>query len=237
MSVPIARSGRSADAEYPVVGSTSLLPATRRWLILPPKRSLDDLPPRPAGSVLVFQADGRYVVAPRGTAMLRSAEAVHAEAAVVISTRQETVAAVVPLPSTSRDCVVLEVGFHCRVLDPISVLEAGCYDVRPQLESYLLDDDVLRMLGARDDVAANPEVAKRILARIFARMQLEPPDLPGISAAVAGTRVRIQTEIPHQRRATEDFYTHHDHTDRLTGSTPFGPVGGDFDSSLPGDAF
>lgn len=237
MSLPIAPSDRSEGSEYPVVGSTTLLPATRRWLLLPPRRSVGDLPPRPAGSVLVFQTDGRFVVAPSGAGMLKSEIAVHAEAAVVISTRREMVPAIVPLPSTSRDCIVLEVGFSCRVLDPISVLEAGCFDARPQLESYLLDDDVLRMLGARDDVAANPEVAKRILARIFARMELEPPELPGISAVVVGTRVKIQAEIPQQRRASEDYYLHQDETDRLGASASFGPVGGDFDSSLPGDGF
>lgn len=165
---------------FPVVTSAALYPV-RRKLLRRPGRSPQDLPEQSGGTVLVFQSNNRFSLAPPGPRMLSSDVAVRATAAVVVSIRQQLVPLVAPLPSVNGENTVhLYATFYCKVTDPVLVLEAGCFDVRPTLQRHLVGDAKLRMFGAREDVADNLEVLQRILARTQARAELQPPAVPGM---------------------------------------------------------
>ncbi|MBO4208458.1 hypothetical protein [Micromonospora echinofusca] len=190
-SIQVPQSGTNPEHQYPVVGFTSLDPVRRRFL-RPRRRFAEEFPEQRPGSVLVFQANGTYALAPPGPDMLRSHTVVDALAVAVVSVRQELVVAHVPLPTSATGRVLLSVTFHCRVVDPILVLEAGAWDIRPSLTAHLLNDDILQMLGTRDDVMSNPDVPRRILSRIYARKDLEPSDVPGMTMDLVSVQVGIQ---------------------------------------------
>jgi hypothetical protein len=212
---------RSADPElgwtavpFPVITSVPLNPVRFR-LFRAAKRSLHELPEQASGSVLVFQSNAKFSLAQPGPKMLASSVVVEATAAVVVSVKQELVPVTAPLPSVDgQGAVYVRASFYCLVTDPVLVLEAGCWSVGPRLRDHLVDDPKLRMLGVRDDVAVNPEVAQRILARTLARNQLEPPSIPGMQVKLVDIALGIQSgwahaspggpELPEDR--TDDGY-------------------------------
>jgi hypothetical protein len=113
--------------------------------------------------------------------MLRSDVVVKATMVAVVLTRSQLVPAVAMLPSVvPRYQLGLRASYQCQVMDPVRVLEGGCWDVRSDLMAYLLGDAKLQMLSLRDDVDENPEVQQRLLARTMARNELEPPVIPGM---------------------------------------------------------
>lgn len=167
------------DAPYPVVEATGLDPLPSRFLRRP-RRFADELPLLTGGSVLVFQANERYAMAPPGPRMLSSDIVVRATMVAVVLTKSQEVQVVALLSAYAGLRVMLRASYNCQVLDPVRVLESGCWDVSVELRGHLLRDMKLRMLGARTDVAQNPDVHQRILAWIFARNDLEPPFIPGM---------------------------------------------------------
>jgi hypothetical protein len=193
------------DARFPVVESAALEPLRRR-IFRPARRSLDDLPQLVEGSVFVFHTNDSYVVAPEGPKMLSSDVVVKATMVSVVVTRQQEVHVVATLsPGTWGTRLAMRASFNCRVVDPLRVLEDGCWDIRPSLRAYLLDDPKLLMLGARDDIEQNDDVVRRILARTFARKKLEPPLIPGMAVQLIDVSLSLQGNgaVPGQRRPPE----------------------------------
>ncbi|WP_173053112.1 hypothetical protein [Phytohabitans houttuyneae] len=179
------------DVRFPVVESASLTPVPGR-LFRTPRRRSDDLPELVGGSVHVFQTNEQFAVAPSGPKMLMSEVVVKATMVAVVLTRAQVVPAVAILPSINPEYrLALRASYNCKVHNPVQVLTAGCWDVRPELLEYLLGDPKLRMLGARDDVVRNPEVSQRILARTIARNELEPPDIPGMRVRLVDVTLAI----------------------------------------------
>jgi hypothetical protein len=197
----------ASGTKFPVVESAPLDPAPGRFL-RPARRSRRDLPDHPGGSVLVFQTNERYALAPDGPKMLSSDVVVKASMVAVVVTRAQEVPAVAVLPSVRRGTrLLLRASYLCQVLDPIRVLENGCWDVSVDLRGYLLRDAKIRMLGARLDAHRNPEVSQRILARTFARNELEPPRIPGMRVELVNVTLSIQDDnqwVPGQRGPIED---------------------------------
>jgi hypothetical protein len=195
------------DTRFPVVESAQLDPVPSR-LFRPPRRTIDELPELIGGSVFVFQSNDRFALAPAGPKMLGSEVVVKATMVAVVLTRALEVPAVATLSAVnSGNRLTLRASYNCRVLDPVRVLESGCWDVRADLRGYLLKDAKLRMLGAREDAGRNPEVIQRILARMYARNQLEPPVIPGMALQLVDVALNVQTNngwLPGPRQPTED---------------------------------
>jgi hypothetical protein len=146
--------------------------------------------------------------------MLASEVVVKASMVAVVVTRAQEVPAVAVLPSVARGTrLILRTSYLCQVLDPVRVLENGCWDVRVDLRGYLLRDAKIRMLGARLDAGRNPEVSQRILARTFARNELEPPMIPGMRVELVNVALSIHDDggrwTPGQRAPVEDDGDHY----------------------------
>jgi hypothetical protein len=192
------------ETRFPVVESAQLEPLQHRML-RHARRRIDDLPQLAGGSVFVFQTNDRYAIAPEGPRMLGSDVVVKATMVAVVLTRAQEVHVVATLsPGTSGARLAMRASFNCRVIDPVRVLENGCWDVRSDLRAYLLDDSKLLMLGARDDVLRNDDVVRRILARTFARKKLEPPLIPGMTVQLIDVSLSLQGGVPGPRRSPEE---------------------------------
>jgi len=195
----------ASDTTFPVLKMTPLSPVPSRFL-QPTRRQLSDLPTLVEGSVLVFQTDERYALAPAGPKMLASEVVVKATMVAVIAVRAQEVTAVVELPSAKRGThLTLHAIYNCRVFDPVQVMESGCWDVRTDLRNYLLRDSKLRSLAAQEGAAENPEVTQRILGRMHARNQLEPPVVPGIRIELVNIALNIKND--NQRAAGNTTYS------------------------------
>ncbi|MEV4514952.1 hypothetical protein AB0K00_39070 [Dactylosporangium sp. NPDC049525] len=194
------------DTRFPVVESTQLDPLPSR-LFRQARRRIDELPQLAGGSVFVFQTNDKFALAPEGPKMLGSDVVVKANMVAVVLMRAHEVPAFATLSATnSGSRLILRASYNCRVLDPVRVLESGCWDVRADLRGYLLRDAKLRMLGAREDAGRNPEVAQRILARMYARNQLEPPVIPGLAVELIDLALNVQHDngwLPGPRRSPE----------------------------------
>lgn len=143
--------------------------------------------------MLVFQSNAKFALAPPGPKMLQSAVVVEATAVAVVSLKEELIPVTAPLASVDgQSMVYVRASYYCKVLDPVLVLESGCWRVGPRLHTHLLDDPKLRMLGMRDDMSLNPEVPQRILARTLARTQIEPLSIPGMQVKLADLTLGIQ---------------------------------------------
>lgn len=206
------------DARFPVVESAQLEPVHGRWF-RQPQRRIEDLPQLPGGSVFVFQINDRFALAPEGPRMLRSDVVVSATMVAVVLTRAQEVPAVATLSAViAGSRLSLRATYNCRVLDPVRVLDNGCWDVRATLRAYLLMDAKLRMLGAREDAGRNPEVLQRILARTYARNQLEPPVIPGMTVELVDLALNVQEDngwVPRPRAPHEDVEYGPSHRDRF----------------------
>jgi hypothetical protein len=196
-----------SSTKFPVVESAPLEPVPSRFLRAA-RRSPRDLPDHPGDSVLVFRSNERFALAPDGPKMLASDVVVKASMVAVVVTRAQEVPMVAVLPSVTRGTrMLLRASYLCQVLDPIRVLEHGCWDVTIDLRHYLLRDAKTRMLGARRDAHNNPEVSQRILARTFARNELEPPMIPGMRVELVNVALSITDDgqwVPGPRGPVDD---------------------------------
>ncbi|GAA3301699.1 hypothetical protein Dvina_05605 [Dactylosporangium vinaceum] len=232
---------RVEKTRFPVVESTALEPLRSR-LFRRPKRSLEDLPQLTEGSVFVFHTSDGYASAPEGPKMLGSDVVVRATMVSVVSMRQQEVQVVAALsPSTWGTRLAMRASFNCRVIDPLRVLEDGCWDIRPSLRAYLLEDPKLLMLGARGDVDQNDDVVRRILARTFARKKLEPPLIPGMTVQLIDVDLSLQSDgtVPGPRRSAESSHNGYGHGSYSGGGygsndQDFGDSGRDRFDSDPG---
>lgn len=216
--VTVARS----EGSYPVLESVPLAPVTGR-LFRRPRRTADGLPQTTGGSILVFQVNGRFALAPAGPAMLSSDIVTRATMVHLVTVRSHEVDVAALLATLdTRERLRLRTTYQCRVLDPVQVLETGRWDVRSDLRGYLLSDTKTRMLGARLDAATNPEVSQHILARTLARHELEPPTVPGMQVSLIDLALGIEREhasaFPPEHTAGEAVQVDH---------SPFRPDGTD----------
>ncbi|MEV4412054.1 hypothetical protein [Catellatospora sp. NPDC049609] len=169
------------DYPYPVVASAALGPARSR-LLRGPCRDEREMPEQIPGTVRVFQRNGRYALTPDVGRPLCTPTVTEAGSVAVVSIRQQLVPVLAKLPSVRPErTLVLRARFRCQVDDAVLVLSSGCWSVEPALVHYLLDDTELLMLGAREDAATSPEVARHILARVTARGDLERPEVSGMT--------------------------------------------------------
>jgi hypothetical protein len=195
------------DVRFPVVEAAALTPVPGRPF-RQSRRRVDEIPELVGGSVLVFQTNDRFALAPTGPKMLMSDVVVKATMVAVVLTRAQLVPAVAMLPSiVPQYRLALRASYNCQVLDPVRVLESGCWDVRTALLEHMMSDAKLRMMGAREDAARNPMVAQQILARVFARNEVEPPVIPGMRVRLVDMALGIHNDnpaIPGQRDPVED---------------------------------
>jgi hypothetical protein len=179
---------------YPVVESAPLNPLRRRFLRRTQRRA-QELPQLVGGSVLVFQSNEKFALAPSGVRMLSSDTVLNATMVAVVLTGKRLIPAVATLPSVHPGrSVAIRAKYSCQVIDAVRVLEEGCWDIRPDLIEYLLEDPKLQMLGSRADISDNPEVHQKILAHALARKRLEPPRIPGIRVQLVDFILDLRAE-------------------------------------------
>jgi len=170
----------SSEPGYPVVESAPLNPLRRR-LLRRTQRRAQELPELVGGSAWVFQTNERFALAPADGRMLSSDVVLNATMVAVVLLKKQLVPAVATLPTVHPDRrIAIRAGYSCQVIDPVRVLQEGCWDVRTDLVAYLLEDAKVQMLAARVDITDNPEVQQKLFARALARKALEPPEIPGM---------------------------------------------------------
>lgn len=185
---------------YPVLAEHPLAPAPRR-LLRTTKREPSELPSPPPGAVLVFEVDGRRECV--GRQHLTGAEPIvaHAVSVSVVSMREREVRVDLSVPSRSAaDEFLITVGFHCRVVRPDVVAEAGLTDLVQPLREYLGRDHALLERCARFGVKDIGEVRTEAYARISAFCQVRPPHIDGMAVELA--TVLVYTPQPLREHET-----------------------------------
>ncbi len=200
------------ERNYPVIEERSLGPVRRVWW-KGARRALDELPTRPAGTLLVFETGTRWEEIPHSRPLTGREEAVVDAVAVSVVDRRERVIRVeLTIPSAdAADDFLLEVYFRCRVTDPVIVAQAGLLDVRELLAQHLKLDPKVAQLGIQHTVEQLNTLRRDMYARIRAYCEVDPLKIEGLDIALVTVTVatpqalRSQAELLRNERWNQDF--------------------------------
>lgn len=186
---------------YPVLEERALHRAQRR-LLVGERREPGELPAQPPGTVLVFEAGGRFeVLRDRRHLSGREETVVDAVAVSVVDVRERILPVDVAVPSASAaDDFTIRALFRCRVTKPDVVAAAGITDLTGALRGHVGQD---RELAARcgahlvDDIR---DIREWVTARVTAFCTMQPPRVAGMSISLA--EVYLLTPIDLREHAT-----------------------------------
>jgi len=193
------------DDTYPVLEERTLGPVARIWF-RSARREIADLPaPRP-GAVLVFDTGVRWEVPTHGAQLTGREEAVVDAVAVSVVDRRERVRRVVlEIPSKDpADDFTVEVYFRCQVTDPAVVAEAGLTDLDQALGYHLRKDATIGQLGLSYTVDQLNTLRPDVEARLRARHDVEPPEIPGMRTALVTVAVQTPESLRTHLTALRD---------------------------------
>lgn len=203
------------ERTYPVIEERSLDPVRRVWW-KGARRALDELPARPAGTLLVFETGTRWEEIPHSRPLTGGEEAVVDAVAVSLVDRRERVIRVeLTIPSAdAADDFLLEVCFRCRVTDSVIVAQAGLLDVRERLAQHLRLDSKVAQLGIQHDIEqlnTLRTLRRDMCARIRAYCEADPPKIEGLDIALVAVTVatpqalRSQAELLRNERWNQNL--------------------------------
>ncbi len=183
--------GGALIRSFPVLHERSLPSVPRSWPGFR-RREESDLPRRPAGTLRVFEFDGRHVVEAGRPMNPRDPYLVNASRVVLVDMRPRTLNIEVDLkpPPGSASCV-LRVAFRCRVVDPARVAGLRMTNVFPDLDAWLGQNQRLRWLAAARHLDRVDEAYLLIDQRIHAQFRTCPPKLPGMQVRLVSVRVGV----------------------------------------------
>ncbi|MDI5939698.1 MULTISPECIES: hypothetical protein [unclassified Micromonospora] len=195
---------------YPVLSEKTLPPVPRR-LLLPARRSADDLPPVPPGGVYVFKVGGRQRLYGDRHIDLADDMVVNAVAVSVVQRRASMITCTFVIPSISAaDDFTISATFRCQVLAPETVAESGLMDLSAVLYNHLAQDRDLKGLGQSYRIDDINEVRRLVDAQITAYCTLVPPAVRGMSIEFSSVLVHPSTELREQRRRVRDKEWEHE---------------------------
>lgn len=195
------------ERNYPVIEERSLGPVRRAWW-KGARRALDELPTRPAGTLLVFETGTRWEEIPHSRPLTGREEAVvDAVAVSLVDRRKRVIRVELTIPSAdAADDFLLEVYFRCRVTDPVIVAQAGLLDVRELLAQHLKLHPKVAQLGIEYTVEQLNILRLDADARIRAYCEVDPPKIEGLDIDLVTVTVatpqalRSQAELLRNER-------------------------------------
>jgi hypothetical protein len=178
---------------YPVVEERQLAVVPAARLGARRRRDPEELPPRPPGTLLVFDVDGRYRLYPE-PGRLRGTEphVVEASSVATVDMRPRMIVIEVTLGSSvPRTDFQVRVGFRCRVLDAAIVAQDGVTDLVPILRGYLDRDRKLIGITSNCVPSRLDEARRRVQSHLTSYCVIMPPEMPGMELTLATVEVNL----------------------------------------------
>lgn len=182
---------------YPIISQTSLLRAGRvgPWGIGPRSRPVSDLPRPGPHEVVVYKADGRYVV-DDGRSRRGDNHVVNATSISVVDMRENAPVAVqAEIPSAGAAVFTVTVTFLCTVRRPDDVVEAGLKDMADPLRQYLVRHQLLFHVGEDFEFDEINTVRKNVTAEVKAYVSVRPPHFRGVEVGLGSVQVQTPQEL------------------------------------------
>ncbi|MDL4772810.1 MULTISPECIES: hypothetical protein [Thermomonosporaceae] len=203
------------SSSYPIIEQRVLAEAPKRgpFGFGGRGRADGDLPRVDAHQVLVFRVDGRFVL-DNGYRGLRDEQVVNAShVSLVDMTRNTPVMVELAIPSAEAGEFTVQVQFLCTVQDAETVVRDG-HEATIALLGYLRSHHRIFELGLDHPLTAINTVRRDVKAQIEAYTELKPPNIPGMTIAMASVEVLTPGELVELHRTLRGHQ--HGHTVELT---------------------
>ena len=182
---------------YPIVSQTQLKEPPRRglWGLGSPRRPESEMPTLNPHEVLVYRVGGQFIVddGRRGPDDNRVVNAT--SVSVVNMRRGADVGATFEIASKDAAKFAVQVNFVCSVVDPVTVVRDGQTDASESLLAYLKGYQPLFELGLKHPLAEINAVRREAGLHVKAYMTIRPPEIPGMSIALANVQVMTPQEL------------------------------------------
>jgi hypothetical protein len=183
-------------SSYPIVEERPLgeAPHGGPWGLGPRKRAAADIPQASAHQILVFKANGIFVVDNRRSR--RDDEHVRGATSVtVIDVRVNApVLAQLRIPAAGGAEFTVQVTFWCTVRKPEDVAAAGVQNLEDQLVQYVKQHQPLFHVGEELELDEVSQARVHVDAAIRAYATHRPPDFPGLDVLVGSVEVLTPDE-------------------------------------------
>ncbi|SCL50630.1 hypothetical protein [Micromonospora chersina] len=190
---------------YPIIEELQLH-EVRRGLFRRSRRDVGQLPRQRPGTVLVFQVNNSYVVAPGQRLRGDEPVVVNAASVSVVDVRQRMVPAHIALPSANpANAFAVRVTFSCRVRDAETFVATHA-DLIDELASYLRQDRQLRVLSTSFTLDQLADAHDALSAQIEARFSLKPLAMEGIEITLNDVDVLTPEDVAEFERSRQQVH-------------------------------
>jgi hypothetical protein len=182
---------------YPIVSQRQLKEPPRggMWGLRGPRRPESEMPALNPHEVRVYRVGGQFIVddGRRGPDDNRVVNAT--SVSVVNMRRGADVGATFEIASKDAAKFTVQVNFVCSVVDPVTVVRDGQTDANESLLAYLKGYQPLFELGLKHPLAEINAVRREAGLHVKAYMTIRPPEIPGMSIALANVQVMTPQEL------------------------------------------
>jgi hypothetical protein len=178
---------------YPIISSHHLGAPIRRYMRR--VRKDGEIPTISSNQVLVYRVGAQHTLDNIRLPMDHDTVVNANFVAVVDTSRNMPVDAVVNIPSAEATDFTARVTFACHVLDPITVVQSGISDASAALSTYLRTDRALFELGLSYSLDQVNEVRPLVSSTVQAMTMLEPPDIPGLEVRLVGVELSNPEDV------------------------------------------
>jgi hypothetical protein len=205
---------------YPIVSQRQLKEPPRRglWGLGSPRRPEDEMPALNPHEVRVYRVGGQFIVddGRRGPDDNRVVNAT--SVSVVNMRRGADVGATFEIASKDAAKFTVQVNFVCSVVDPVTVVRDGQTDASESLLGYLEGYQPLFELGLKHPLTEINAVRREAGLHVKAYMTIRPPEIPGMSIALANVQVMTPQELAeHEERRRKEEREQSLEAERLLG--------------------
>jgi hypothetical protein len=193
---------------YPIIRQSPLKEPSRRrrWGPGGARRTEGEVPTLNPHEVLVYRVNGHFIV-DDGRRGLDDSRVVNATSVSVVNMRRGAdVETIFEIASMDAANFAVQVNFVCSVIDPIMVVRDGQTDASEALLAYLKGYQPLFELGLRHPLSEINAVRREAGFHIKAFTTVNPPEIPGMSIALANVQVMTPDELAQheERRRAEE---------------------------------
>lgn len=193
---------------YPIVSQSMLAETPRRgpWGLGGQRRLNGELPRLNPHEVLVYRAGGHFIV-DDGRRRPDDSQVVNATSVSVVNMRRDAdVEATFTIASKDAAQFAVQVNFVCSVVDAVTVVRDGQTNASEALLAYLKGYQPLFELGLDHPLAEINAVRREAGFHVKAYMTLKPPQIAGMSIALANVQVMTPGELAEyeERRRKEE---------------------------------